>query len=292
MSYVDRWLGPFSGSNHETHAAKRQKTSVSAVSDATVPNAPTTEASQKSQQLAGGLLTQSPAFPRVSSPVSRVSRVSSPHTPTGANIHKKNVHYLSSSRAATSATPAEVATLPRPNIFQDDSIANSANSANWPRNPSVSAGFQLAGGLLTAATSEVPATAERRTGPPGEWVDGIAALDPDRPPADVPSQRWEQFVKDAGRLLDGPFYAIAASLGWGALDLFGCDRDRPFARIDQAGLLWLLNGDELIALSENTATIKTKSGARHTFRRKPGSVGRVLAWELRDPAATAGSGRS
>ena len=33
--------------------------------------------------------------------------------------------------------------------------------------------------------------------------------------------------------------------------LFGYDRDRPFARIDQAGLLWLLNGDRLVMLAEH-----------------------------------------
>jgi hypothetical protein len=69
-------------------------------------------------------------------------------------------------------------------------------------------------------------------------------------------------------------------LGWGAHDLFGCDHDRPFARIDQAGLLWLLNGNKLVALTEDTAGIATPTGARQTYRRRPGAPGRVLAWEL------------
>jgi hypothetical protein len=64
--------------------------------------------------------------------------------------------------------------------------------------------------------------------------------------------------------------------------LFGCDRDRPFARIDQAGLLWLLNGNCLVALSETTAVVETPTGARQTYRRKPSGPGRVLAWELAD----------
>ena len=34
-------------------------------------------------------------------------------------------------------------------------------------------------------------------------------------------------------------------------DLFGCHRDR-LARTEQAGSLWLLNGDRLIVLTENT----------------------------------------
>jgi hypothetical protein len=62
--------------------------------------------------------------------------------------------------------------------------------------------------------------------------------------------------------------------------LFGCDRDRPYARIDRAGLLLLLDGDRLVALTANTATIETRAGARQTYSRKPAEPGRVLAWEL------------
>jgi hypothetical protein len=44
--------------------------------------------------------------------------------------------------------------------------------------------------------------------------------------------------------------------------------------------LWLLNGDKLVALSENTATIERRTGARQTYRRKRSSPGQVLVWEL------------
>jgi len=115
---------------------------------------------------------------------------------------------------------------------------------------------------------------------PSTWAEGFTRLDPDHPPSDVPAKRWLRFIDDVGRFLDGPFCAVATALGWGSYDLFGCDRDRPFARIDYAGLLWLLNGDKLIALTENTATIETRTGARQTYRRKPTDPGRVLAWEL------------
>jgi len=53
-----------------------------------------------------------------------------------------------------------------------------------------------------------------------------------------------------------------------------------FARIDCAGLLWLLNGDKLIALTEDAAVIERRTGARQTYRRKPSGPGRALAWEL------------
>jgi hypothetical protein len=60
----------------------------------------------------------------------------------------------------------------------------------------------------------------------------------------------------------------------------GLDRERPFARLDRAGLLWLLNGDRVIALTEKTATVETSSGARQTWRRKHNEPGRALPWEL------------
>ena len=77
-----------------------------------------------------------------------------------------------------------------------------------------------------------------------------------------------------------PILCRRRALGWGPFDLFGCDRDRPFARIDQAGLLWLLNGAKLVILAEDAATIETRTGVRQSFRRKPSDPGRVLAWEL------------
>jgi hypothetical protein len=46
--------------------------------------------------------------------------------------------------------------------------------------------------------------------------------------------------------------------------------------------LWLLNGNRLVALSENTAAIETQTGVLQTWRREPFEPGRVLAWELGD----------
>jgi hypothetical protein len=114
---------------------------------------------------------------------------------------------------------------------------------------------------------------------PHVWAEGFARLAPEHPPGDVPPRRWLRFIDDVGQFLDHGWAKTAAALGWGPYDLFGCDRDRPFARIDCAGLLWLLNGDKLIALTENTATIERRIGARQTYRRKPSGPGRALPWE-------------
>jgi hypothetical protein len=112
------------------------------------------------------------------------------------------------------------------------------------------------------------------------WMEALAEIDPHRPPADVPLRRWMQLIDDIGRFIDRGFAKKAAALGWTALDLFGCDREKPFARIDRQGLCWLIAGNRLIDLSESGAIIETWTGARLTWHRKLSEPDRVLPWEL------------
>ncbi len=90
-----------------------------------------------------------------------------------------------------------------------------------------------------------------------QWADWLARLDPNDPPLDVPPRRWLRFIDDCGRFLDGRWAARAAALGWGPLNLFGCNKERPFARIDHLGLLWLVNGSTIIEFHRDRAVIKT-----------------------------------
>ena len=134
---------------------------------------------------------------------------------------------------------------------------------------------------LQGAFEERSALVEDGVGVPREWAEGFARLDIAQRPCDVPLRRWRRFIDDCGRFLDSGWAARAAALGWGPLDLFGCDRCRPFARIDHAGLLWLLNGDQLVALTSELAVIETSMGARQKYRRKRfKSVEIVLGWEV------------
>ena len=133
----------------------------------------------------------------------------------------------------------------------------------------------------TDGEEERAAIIEFDGGAPRAWAEALARLDPDKPPGDVPARRWLRFIDDCGRFIDGSWAERATSLGWGPLDLFGCDRERPFARIDRLGLLWLLNGRKLLALTEDTAVIETSRSGRLNYRRGLTEVGRVvLAWEL------------
>jgi hypothetical protein len=134
------------------------------------------------------------------------------------------------------------------------------------------------------AEAERAAIIEHDGGIPRDWAAGFARLDRDRPPGDVPPRRWQRFVDDVGLFLDGPFGAVAAAFGWGALDLFGCGCDRPFARIDQAGLLWLLAGNKLFAMTENTATRPVAAAAEEVEPSRP-SACRYGPTEPRSPPA-------
>jgi hypothetical protein len=112
------------------------------------------------------------------------------------------------------------------------------------------------------------------------WAEALARLDRGRPPCDIPPIRWLRFIDDCGRFFDDGWAAFADRLGWGPLDLFGCDRTKPFARINRAGLLWLLNGRKLLALGADAAAIATACGGYLTIRRRFREPGGVVAWEL------------
>jgi hypothetical protein len=99
-----------------------------------------------------------------------------------------------------------------------------------------------------------------------------------RCPDHIEVKRWQQCVRDASRFL-GSWGDKAAALGWTSWDLFGLHKPptKPhpaysrLSRYDDTGLLWLLGGRRVIALTANTAVIATPSGGTVTYRklRKP-----------------------
>jgi hypothetical protein len=95
-----------------------------------------------------------------------------------------------------------------------------------------------------------------------------------RCPEFVPVDRWQLAVQDGRRFLTR-WGEQANALGWTTRDLFGLDMppERPhpsysrLSRYDEIGLIWLLRGREVIALTEATAAIQNPTGAITTYRR-------------------------
>jgi hypothetical protein len=93
-----------------------------------------------------------------------------------------------------------------------------------------------------------------------------------------PERRWKQVLADTDRFLDawGP---RAASLGWTTLDVFGAHPTHPIERLDCAGLVILLHGDDFVALTADAGRIRKRSGALLTYYRRPVTAA-VPLWEL------------
>jgi hypothetical protein len=95
-----------------------------------------------------------------------------------------------------------------------------------------------------------------------------------RCPDHVPADHWQQAVDDGRRFL-AQWGEQAEALGWTARDLFGLapvpNNPNPsyqrLARYDETGLIWLLRGRPVLALTERTAAIESSTGTITTYRR-------------------------
>jgi hypothetical protein len=121
------------------------------------------------------------------------------------------------------------------------------------------------------------------TGTIATWADGVARLREMPPPRNYPGHAWQQLIVDAKRFLDG-WSQQAVALGWPDWELFGCHKRAPWGRIQGMGLVLLLRGDQIAALTATEALIRTRTGARQTYRRKLADplhpAERCLVWEL------------
>ncbi|MHB2168023.1 hypothetical protein [Alsobacter sp. R-9] len=73
-------------------------------------------------------------------------------------------------------------------------------------------------------------------------------------PDGVPIPRWQMFVDDGGHFLDAWGHQ-AAALGWTPQNLFGLHETKPLVRHDATGLLWLLKGERVVALTSTAARL-------------------------------------
>jgi hypothetical protein len=90
----------------------------------------------------------------------------------------------------------------------------------------------------------------------------------------VPDDRWRQVVDDGQQFLI-VWGEQAEAFGWSARELFGLHSppERPvasyqrLARYDETGVIWLLQGRPVVALTETTAAIQHSSGNVTTCRK-------------------------
>jgi hypothetical protein len=101
----------------------------------------------------------------------------------------------------------------------------------------------------------------------------IAALEA-RCPDLVPIDRWQQAVSD-GKTFLARWREQALGLGWTATDLFGLiavpEHAKPsfnrLSRYDETGLIWLLQGRPVVALTESAAAIQRSTGTITIYRK-------------------------
>jgi len=157
-----------------------------------------------------------------------------------------------------------------------DIIRSSDQSAKSDKSPPLVASVAS---VATTQRNEIPTRQHA-------YSAALATLEA-RVPERVDRVDWEQAVADAKRFLV-QWGEQAEALGWTARDLFGLHEvpDKPsptyrrLSRYDETGLVWLLKGRKVVALTETTAAIGCPSGHILTYRKfnKPayGPVGDSL----------------
>jgi hypothetical protein len=132
----------------------------------------------------------------------------------------------------------------------------------------------------------------------GTYSQALAALRADCP-AYVDAADWQQAIEDAHRFV-AQWGKQAEALDWAPADLFGlhippekpAPNYRRLSRYDQTGLIWLLHGRPVIALTATEAAIRCPDGAILSYRRQsnrvPGPLGDGLddMWGAEDDAPT------
>jgi hypothetical protein len=125
---------------------------------------------------------------------------------------------------------------------------------------------------------ERAALVEYGAGVPREWAEGFARLNLASAAPGFGGTRWQQVIDDGGRFLDR-WASEAAQLGWRAVDIFGIHPLAPAARFDVMGLVPIINGGEVVAITERSATIQSPGGSRLVYMRRTAGGG-VCLWEL------------
>ncbi|HUC65146.1 MAG TPA: hypothetical protein VMA53_06950 [Stellaceae bacterium] len=89
-------------------------------------------------------------------------------------------------------------------------------------------------------------------------------------------------MRDAAQFVSSDWAIRAAESGWDTASLFGCHPRYPLERFDCRGVLWSIDGAEIIAVTASEIVIRLKTGSRLACRRPSAAPGEpiTLAWQL------------
>lgn len=212
--------------------------------------------------------------------ISALLKTSGDSGDTGDKSEKRS----KASSLAVSTSSADVS--PVQNEWRHD-VAASGDNKNDENQPvkegvstvsSVSTNFAGGNGCRSAGQDGAPshALSVELAGVPMAWVDAFRRLRSMEMPDAFTPVRWRCIVDDAESFLRH-WGAAAAQLGWSVHDLFGVHPAAPACRYDAMGLLTVLQGSVVIALTDSAATMRPPSGAILTFRRKSNSAAILIS---------------
>ena len=125
---------------------------------------------------------------------------------------------------------------------------------------------------------EQAALIEYGAGVPREWAEGYARLLRLPCPTGITPERWKQIIDDGGYFIDR-WAVMAAQLGWTTRVVFGISPKAPEHRLDMSGLVPLLTGQKVLALTAEAACID--AGRQTSLRIFPRiDDGAVPIWEM------------
>jgi hypothetical protein len=131
--------------------------------------------------------------------------------------------------------------------------------------------FEISKNAFSANPQNLQNLPQRRKGRLQHVLDVLDRRCPDH----VEPDRWRQAVEDGRRFL-ATWGAQAQALTWTARGLFELHKPpenphpsyRRLSRYDATGLIWLLEGREVIALTEETAATRWPSGSVTIYRKR------------------------
>jgi hypothetical protein len=161
-------------------------------------------------------------------------------------------------------TPAEKVSQSSPSCGTPKLVEHQSDNPDVPPSQTLGHG--------TVGQCEIPGTARGTVA--GQYYGNVIAALRSSCPDLIDSDRWQQALRDAENFL-ATWEEQAHALGWTARELFGLHPvpSRPassysrLSRYDATGLIWLLQGRTVVALTATAAAIQTSSGGTVMYRR-------------------------